>query len=64
MIILLNLKKKDTRILSKLLMAGALIAVMLAAVGYLGTDIWLASTQWLLVAAVLVGFGMYTRMES
>ena len=59
-----SLKKKDTRMLSKLLMSGSLIAVMLAAVGYLGTDIWLASTQWLLVAAVLATFGMYTRMES
>jgi len=27
----------------------------------LGTDIWLASTQWLLVAAVLALFGVYLK---
>ena len=58
------LKKKDTRTLSQTLMGGALISVVLSGIGYLGTDIWLASTQWLLVAAVLALFGVYTRMES
>jgi len=45
-------------------MAGALLAIVLAGVGYFGTDIWLASTQWLLVAAVLAMFGVYTKMSS
>jgi len=43
------------------LMGGALISVLLAGIGYLGTDIWLASTQWLLVAAVLALFGVYLK---
>ncbi len=59
-----SLKKKDSRMLSQLLMGGAVLAVALAGVGYLGTDIWLASTQWLLVATVLAMFGLYVRMES
>lgn len=46
---------------SQVLMGGALISIILSAIGYLGTDIWLASTQWLLVAAVLALFGVYTR---
>ena len=53
----------DTRSLSQLLMGGAVISVLLSAIGCLGTDIWLASTQWLLVAAVLALFGVYMRMD-
>ncbi|MGD8744128.1 MAG: hypothetical protein PVJ52_00850 [Candidatus Woesebacteria bacterium] len=55
-------KKKDIMLYSQILMGGAVISVLLAAIGYLGTDIWLASTQWLLVAAVLALFGVYTRL--
>lgn len=58
------MKKKDLRILSQVLIGGSVISVILAGIGYMGTDIWLASTQWLLVAAVLALFGVYTRLES
>ena len=58
------MKKKDVKILSQVLIGAAIVSVLLAGIGYLGTDIWLASTQWLLVAAVLALFGVYTRMES
>lgn len=58
------MKKKDIRILSQVLIGGSVISVILAGIGYMGTDIWLASTQWLLVAAVLALFGVYTRLES
>lgn len=58
------MKKKDINLLSQILIGGAIISVLLAGIGYLGTDIWLASTQWLLVAAVLALFGVYTRMGS
>lgn len=56
------MKKKDYKLASNVLMIGALAAVLLAGVGYTGTDIWLASTQWLLVAAVLALFGIYSKM--
>lgn len=46
---------------SQVLMGGALISIIFSAIGYFGTDIWLASTQWLLVAAVLALFGVYAR---
>lgn len=59
----MKVKKKDWRQLSQILMTGALIAVVLSAVGYTGADIWLASTQWMLVAAVLGLFGVYARMN-
>jgi len=58
------MKKKDLKLASQILMGGAIISVLLAGLGYLGTDIWLASTQWLLVAVVLALFGVYSKMES
>ncbi len=58
------MKKKDIKLISQVLMGSAIISVLLAGIGYLGVDIWLASTQWLLVAAILALFGLYTRMES
>ena len=57
------MKKKDLAMTSQIMMGGAAVSVVLAALGYLGTDIWLASTQWLLVAAVLALFGVYTKMK-
>lgn len=39
------------------------IAVILAVIGVFGSDLWLASTQWILVAIALVGYGIYARMR-
>ena len=58
------MKKKDMGLTSQVLMGGAVISVLLSGIGYLGTDIWLASTQWLLVAVVLALFGVYLKMSS
>lgn len=58
---MIHLKKTDIRELSTVLVAGAVIAVVLAVIGAVGQDIWLASTQWLLIAAVLVGLGIYLK---
>lgn len=55
--------KKTNLDYSKYLMFGATVAVLLSAVGYLGYDFWLASTQWLLVAAVMALFGVYTKLK-
>jgi len=60
----MKLKKKNWRTASQVLMSLAVVAVVAAAWGFLVSDIWLASTQWLLVAAVLAVFGLYARMES
>jgi len=45
-------------------MAAALVSVVMAGIGYTGVDIWLASTQWLLVAAVMALFGIYARINA
>ncbi|EKD62576.1 MAG: hypothetical protein ACD_52C00122G0005 [uncultured bacterium] len=39
-------------------------SIVLAAVGYMVNDIWLASTQWLLVAALLALFGVYAKQNA
>jgi hypothetical protein len=57
----MKLKEKDTKMASQILMWGAALSVVLSGIGYLGVDIWLASTQWLLVAAVLAVFGLYFK---
>ncbi len=44
-------------------MGGTVASVFLAFLGYLGVDLWLASTQWLLVGAILALFGIYLKME-
>lgn len=53
------LNKKTRASFSQILMLGALVSVLLSAFGWVGSDIWLASTQWLLVATVLALFGIY-----
>jgi hypothetical protein len=49
--------------ISQYLMYGGMLAVAFSVVGWLGPDIWLASTQWLLVALVLAAFAIYLRMN-
>jgi hypothetical protein len=56
------INKKSSLLLSQILMASSTVSVILSAVGYLGSDIWLASTQWLLVAAVFGLFGVYLKL--
>jgi len=58
------MKKKNWKIVSQLFMSASVVSTLFAGIGYTGVDIWLASTQWLLVAAVLGLFGVYSRMNS
>lgn len=58
------MSKKTKEALSRFLMGGSLATVFLACLGWLGNDIWLASTQWLLVGAILACFGIYIKLES
>lgn len=57
------MSKKELLKISKLLMIGSLICVILSVVGYFGYDLLLASTQWLLVSAVMAMFGVYTKLS-
>jgi hypothetical protein len=53
--------KKNKELTSKILMFGAVAAVLFSVAGWMGRDIWLASTQWLLIAAVLSLFSIYLK---
>lgn len=59
----MKLSKGSKEDLSKVFMYGSVFAVLLSVVGYLGFDIWLASTQWLLIASVLALFGVYMKLS-
>jgi len=51
-----KLNKKNKGMLSRVLVWGAVISVLFSIVGWMGSDIWLASTQWLLVAGRIYPF--------
>ncbi len=58
----MKLDKKSKETVSLWLIYGAVASVLLAAVGWIGADIWLASTQWLLMASVLALFAVYLKL--
>lgn len=58
------LRDKDKPMASKFLMISSVIASVLAVVGALGRDFYLASTQWLLVSGVLAAWGVYLLLEA
>ncbi len=62
--IISRLPQSDWRLYSQILVSSSIIGVILAGLGYLGIDIWLASTQWLIVSAVLGVLGVYAKLES
>lgn len=49
---------------ARVLMAASVLAVILAGVGALGADLWLASTQWLLVAIFLAVAAVFVLLET
>jgi hypothetical protein len=59
----MKLNSKMKKSISKWLICGAILAVLLSVVGWLVHDIWLASSTWLLVAAVLTLFGIYFKLS-
>lgn len=57
-------RDKDKPMVSKFLFVLSVGAVVLSIVGAVGTDVLLASTQWLLVASVLSIWGVYLLLEA
>jgi len=57
-------KKEKWQKFAQFLMSLSLLSVFAATWGFLFSDIWLASTQWLLIAAVLAAFSLYIKMEN
>lgn len=57
--------KNTLRQLSQVKIAAALAAVVLSAIGFAtGSDVWLNSSTWLVVSAVLGIFAVYERIEA
>jgi hypothetical protein len=59
----MKLNNKTKKSISKWLIYGAILAVLLSVVGWLVHDIWLSSSTWLLVAVVLTLFGIYFKLD-
>lgn len=58
------LRDKDKPMVSKVLLFFSFLSVVFAGVGALGTDFYLASTQWLLIAMVLGVWAVYLLLEA
>ena len=49
--------------ISQVLKAVSVVCVLLAALGFAWGDVWLASTQWLLIALVFGVWAIYLKIE-
>ena len=58
------LRDKDKPMAARMLMTLSALAVGAATVGAFWVDLYLASTQWLLVAAVLAIWGAFLLLEA
>lgn len=58
------IRDKDKPMAARTLIYASLGAVLLSILGALGSDIYLASTQWLLVSIVLAVWGVYLLLEA
>ncbi|HEX9008005.1 MAG TPA: hypothetical protein VF837_01975 [Patescibacteria group bacterium] len=58
------MRNKDKLALGKMLMYGSVISTILAFIGALGTDLWLASTQWMLIGLTLAIWSVFVLIEA
>lgn len=58
------IRDKDKPMVSRFLHYSSILAVFFSIFGALGSDIYLASTQWLLVGLVLSSWGVYLLLEA
>lgn len=58
------MRTKDKPAMAALLFNLSLVCAVLAFVGALGRDLYLASTQWLLVGTMLGVWGTYLLLEA
>jgi len=57
-------RNKDKFLVGKSLIFLSVIATVLAFIGSLGVDLWLASTQWMLVGITLAMWGVFVLIEA
>lgn len=58
------MREKDKLGTGKLLIYGSVLSAAFALVGMLWTDVWLASTQWLLVGGLLGIWSLFLLIEA
>lgn len=58
------MRGKDKLIIGKALIYLSILSVVLALFGALGNDLWLASTQWMLVGLTLAIWGVFVLIEA
>lgn len=58
------MRNKDKLALGKMLLYLSVICSALALIGSVGTDLWLASTQWLLVGLTLAVWSVFVLIEA
>ncbi|KKS62850.1 MAG: hypothetical protein UV29_C0009G0005 [Candidatus Collierbacteria bacterium GW2011_GWD2_42_50] len=59
-----NMRSKDKLAVGKALIYFSIVSVILAFIGALGTDLWLASTQWMLVGLTAAIWGVFVLIEA
>ena len=59
-----NMRSKDKLAVGKALIYFSIVSVILAFIGALGTDLWLASTQWMLVGLTAAIWGVFVLLEA
>lgn len=58
------MRSKDKLAAGKVLFYFSIVCVILAFIGALGTDLWLASTQWMLVGLTAAIWGVFVLIEA
>jgi len=58
------MRNKDKLAVGKALTYFSVVSVVLAFIGALGTDLWLASTQWMLVGLTAAVWGVFLLIEA
>lgn len=58
------MRSKDKLAVGKTLIYFSMVSVILALIGALGSDLWLASTQWMLVGLTAAVWGVYVLIEA
>jgi hypothetical protein len=57
-------RNKDKLMIGKTLIYASVVCVVLALIGAAGSDLWLASTQWMLVGLTLSIWGVFVLIEA
>ena len=58
------MRSKDKLAIGKALIYISVVCVVLALIGALGSDLWLASTQWMLVGLTAAIWGVFVLIEA